>query len=165
MTANYTSNSCIFWCLIFIINQLFLIAIYIKSKQGDCSTAGASTSKCKSTSEAPLTRVTSSKRHVKTVKINICVAVLFLLSYVGPMLYQLRIVSSYNVNYVLFFNHIGNPFIYIWLDNKFREKVHVMFKSLFCWDSTASTQNQHRTWAAEVNICRNIRNRNRRISI
>ena len=112
--------------------SLFLWIIFSNQTIGQAS-ARINTQLAKPDKAIGFKNINNKKRHMRIIKINICVAVLFLLSYAGPILYESGTVNNFSVLYVYFFNHIGNPFIYYWLNETFRHKVNELLRGLFSW--------------------------------
>ena len=109
---------------------LFLLLIY--RNQTDCQASGGiKTQHAKSVSAIGFKNINNKKRHMIIIKINMCVASLFLLSYIGPILHESGTVNNFSALYLYFFNHIGNPFIYYWLNENFRRKVNELLRGLF----------------------------------
>ena len=110
-----------------------LLLIYSNPTNYCQATAGIKTQNAKPNQLIGFKNINNKRRHMRIIKINICVAVLFLLSYVGPILHESGTVNNFSALYLYFFNHIGNPFIYYWLNESFRHKVNELLRGLFSW--------------------------------
>ena len=69
----------------------------------------------------------------KTVKLFISITVLFVLSFLPPILQLLETVNQFYIMYAYFINHFGNPVIYFIIDSNFREEFRQEVKIIKCW--------------------------------
>ena len=65
---------------------------------------------------------TNNARHKKSVKIGVALFTLTVVCYLSVVLLALsNLVISPYLFYLLYFNNLGNFFIYFWIDEKFRK--------------------------------------------
>ena len=67
-------------------------------------------------------------RNLTTVKVFSAVLILYLASFLPPILVALDIISNFYVSYMYFLNHVGNPFCYYVINREFRKDVHELMR-------------------------------------
>ena len=71
-----------------------------------------------------------SKLHVKTLKIYVAILVLFLATVIPVAILSRNTNANRWIVYIYYINNIGNPFIYYVFNDRFRDEVKVVLRSM-----------------------------------